>query len=465
MRRSALATSNGPTMNVLVAGDGVMAVRVVEALMRQHQVTCLHPPDTQSWQLEQLDAEILAGEPTSPQMLEAANVKKADVFIACTRSDERNIVASIAAKRLGASRTVCVLTGQGFLKAGDDGLQLARSLGIDQLVHPIDQLAEEILRIVTVPGALEVVDLAGGKVSLIRFAVARDAPATKQALRDLALPQDTRLVHVRRGDELIVPRGDTQLDPGDKVIAMGFRAGLTRLGPLLLGARRYTERHEATIVGGGRVGRAIAEGLARAKWQVKLIEIDKARCEAISQTVPALVLHGDGADVELLEQERIGDSPVVITVTNSDEKNLLIALLVKQLGNPRLVTRADRLSNERMFEKVGVDVVRSATGAAIRRILTQVDARESEIHAELEHGEACVLELTVPDDAPTLRFEHLRAPAYSVVGAVLRGGKAIIPSGQDTLRAGDHLFVFCARKDEEVIREYYTDPRGRSEDS
>src|SRR5690606_39268581 len=120
------------------------------------------------------------------------------------------------------------------------------------------------------------------------------------------------------------------------------------------------------------------------KWQVKLIEIDKTRCEAISQTVPALVLHGDGADVELLEQERIGDSPVVITVTNSDEKNLLIALLVKQLGNPRIITRADRLSNERMFEKVGVDVVRSATGAAIRRILVQVDERESEIYGELE---------------------------------------------------------------------------------
>lgn len=451
-------------MNVLVAGDGVMAVRVVEALMRQHQVVCLHPPDAQSWQLEQLDAEILAGEPTSPQVLESANVQRADLFIACTRSDERNIVASIAAKRLGAKRTLCVLTGRGFLNAGDDGLALGRSLGIDHVVHPIDQLAEEMLRIVTVPGALEVVDLAGGRVSLIRFAVAQDAPATRQPLRDLDLPQGTRLVHVRRGDELIVPRGTTQLEAGDKVIAMGLRAGLTRLGPLLLGQRRYTERHEATIVGGGRVGRAIAEGLARAHWQVKLLEIDKARCEAVSQTLPALVLHGDGADVELLEQERIGDSPVVITVTNSDEKNLLIALLVKQLGNPRIITRADRLSNERMFEKVGVDVVRSATGAAIRRILTQVDERESEIHAELEHGEACVLELTIPDDVATIRFEHLRAPAYSVVGAVLRGGKTIIPSGQDTLRAGDHLFVFCARKDEKVIRKYFSDPRRRDED-
>lgn len=449
-------------MNVLVAGDGVMAVRVVKAVMRQHQVTCLHPPDAQSWQLDQLDAEIIAGEPTSPQVLEGANVKNADLFIACTKSDERNIVASIAAKRLGAKRTLCVLMGRGFLSATDDGRELARSLGIDHVVHPIDQLAEEMLRIVTIPGALEVVDLAGGRVSLIRFPVAKDAPATLQPLRSLNLPSDARFVHVRRGDDLIVPRGDTQLAPGDKVIAMGLRAGLTRLGPLLLGSRHATERHEATIVGGGRVGRAIAEGLAEAKWQVKLIEVDKARCEAVSQMVPALVLHGDGADVELLEQERIGDSPVVITVTNSDEKNLLIALLVKQLGNPRIITRADRLSNERMFEKVGVDVVRSATGAAIRRILTHVDERESEIHAELEHGEACVLEITVPDDVETLRFENLQAPAYSVVGAVLRGGKTIIPAGQDTLRAGDHLFVFCARKDEDEIHKYYSHPRGRT---
>lgn len=451
-------------MNVLVAGDGVMAVRVVEALMQRHQVVCLHPPDAQSWQLEQLDAEILAGEPTSPQVLEAANVAKADLFIGCTRSDERNIVASIAAKRLGAKRTLCVLMGQGFLSAGDEGVELARSLGIDDVVRPIDQLAEEMLRIVTVPGALEVADLAGGRVSLIRYAVAAGAPALGKPLRALRLPPDTRLVHVRRGSDLIVPRGDTELAPGDKVIAMGLRAGLTRLGPLLLGQKRRTEHHEATIVGGGRVGRAIAQGLARARWQIKLIEIDKGRCEAISETVSALVLHGDGADVELLEQERIGDSPVVITVTNSDEKNLLIALLVKQLGNPRIVTRADRLSNERMFEKVGVDVVRSATGAAIRRILTHADERESEIHAELEHGEACVLEITVPEHVPSIRFEQLRAPAYSVVGAVLRGGKTIIPAGQDTLRGGDHLFVFCAREHDQQIRKYYSDPRERTED-
>lgn len=451
-------------MNVLVAGDGVMAVRVVEALMRQHQVVCLHPPDAQSWQLDQLDAQIVAGEPTSPQVLEDAAVSRAEVFIACTRSDERNIVASIAAKRLGAKRTLCVLMGSGFLDSGDDGVELARSLGIDHVVRPIDQLAEEMLRIVTVPGALEVADLAEGRVSLIRYGVAHGAAATEKPLRSLQLPANTRLVHVRRGPDLIVPRGDTQLAPGDKVIAMGLRAGLTRLGPLLLGASRHAERHEATIVGAGRVGRAIAEGLARAKWQVKLIEADKARCEAVSQTVPALVLHGDGADVELLEQERIGDSPVVITVTNSDEKNLLIALLVKQLGNPRIITRADRLSNELMFEKVGVDVVRSATGAAIRRILTHVDPRESEIHAELEHGDVCVMEITVPSDVEPVRFEHLRAPAYSVVGAVLRAGKTIIPSGQDTLRADDHLFVFCAREDEQRIRKYYSDPRATRAD-
>jgi trk system potassium uptake protein TrkA len=162
--------------------------------------------------------------------------------------------------------------------------------------------------------------------------------------------------------------------------------------------------------------------------------------------------------VSFLEQERIAERRVVIAVTDSDEKNLLVSLVMKQMGNPRVVTRADSLSNEKLFEKVGVDVVRSAKGAAIRTILAAIDDGESEILAELEHGAACVQEVTIDDDAKEINMTDLAPPAYAVVGAILRGEDTIIPGGLDSLRPRDHLFVFGARHDQEAIHDYFENP-------
>jgi trk system potassium uptake protein TrkA len=132
---------------------------------------------------------------------------------------------------------------------------------------------------------------------------------------------------------------------------------------------------------------------------------------------------------------------------------------MKQLGQARVITRADRLSNERLFERVGVNVVRSANGAAIRSVLRMIDENESEILAELEHGAACVQEITVEDDAQEVALPDLAPPAYAVVGAIIRGDETLIPSGQDSLRPGDHLYVFCERGDQEAVHEYFERPQ------
>jgi len=443
-------------MDIVVAGDSLMALQLVEALMLRHQVVCLHPPDAETWSGDQLNAEMVSGEITSPQALSSVGANTADVFVACSRSDEQNIVACMAARRLGASKTICILTRQGFLTATDDAAELARSLGIDEIVRPIDQLSHEMLSIILVPGALEIQRVAGGRLELSRFAVAADSEAASQVLSNLKLPEGTRLVHVRRGSEFVVPRGDTRLEAGDKVIAMGLPGRLVRLASVFQGERKL--RREAVVIGGGRVGRSVTRGLMRSGWSVKVVEVDRERCDVVAARTEALVLHGDGTDVEFLEQEQLADASVVVAVTSSDERNLLVSLVVKQLGGARVITRADRLSNERLFEKVGVDVVRSAKGAAIRTIVAGIDPSESEIQAELEHGTACVMEVTVAADAPPVALSRTRPPAYAVVGGVLRGPETLIPGGQDELLPHDHLFVFSARADQAQLRQYFERP-------
>ena len=443
-------------MKVVIAGEGALAHRLAEILMAEHQVSWIIPEEANGHgDHDRLDVEVVSGAITSPESLRAATIKTTNVFVACGSNDEQNIVACIAAQRLGAGRTICVLTRPGFLSLGEDEDALAESLGIDQIVRPAEQLAEEMLRIVAFPGALEVEELAGGRVALLRYRIEPNALITTKPLRQLSLPSDCVLVSLRRNDEFIVPTGETRIQAGDKIVAMGKRSGIRRLSVFLRDIHHLSEKRRVAIVGAGSVGLRIASGLKDAHWDVKLIEFDRARCERVAQMVDALVLHGDGADLEFLEQENIGDLPAVITVTNNDERNLLISLLMKQLGVKRIITRADRLSNERMFEKVGIDVVRSAKGAALRSILKSIDNHHSEIRAELEHGSACVLEIQTPENFPVRRLRDIRPPAYSVVGSIMRGRRLITPRGQDEIHPGDQLLVFCASDDRDKISDFY----------
>jgi trk system potassium uptake protein TrkA len=168
-----------------------------------------------------------------------------------------------------------------------------------------------------------------------------------------------------------------------------------------------------------------------------------------------LVLHGDGTDLDLLESERIGDDPVLLAVTSNDEKNLLVSLLAKNIGVPRIVTRVDQQSNERLFEKVGIDVVLSARGAAIQSVMDSVGHSKADLLAELEHGDAEVLELEVPPDVEPRPINALKSDIFAIIGAILREGRVIIPSGGDDVRAGDRLLVFCKQEHEQVVRDFF----------
>lgn len=433
-----------------------MALRIAEALMAGHQVVSLRPHGVTDIRFERLDVETVFGLPTSPEALRKARAHEADAFVATSDNDEQNLVACLAAKKLGARRTVCVLSRPGFLSVHDEDRELADSLGIDQIVRPAEQLAEEVTRIVTTPGALDVRTFADGQIALMRYRVEDKAPITRGPLRSLNLPRGVVLATVRRGDELIVPRGETRVQPADSVVLMGQRRVVMEVAPMLRTSTSKDSRL-AAIVGAGQVGCAIARGLLRADWRVTIIEVDRERCESVASDLGVMVLHGDGADLALLEQERISEYPVVVCVTNNDEKNLLVSLLAKEIGVPRIITRADRLANERMFEHVGVDVALSATGAAVRTIVQSIDTSHSEIRAELDHGDACVIEVTLPPQFPTMKLKELRPPQHSVVGSVTRNRQLIVPGGEDDLRPGDQVLVFCRTASEEQTRRYFMD--------
>jgi trk system potassium uptake protein TrkA len=444
-------------MRVLIGGEDEVAFRLVEALMIDHEVTLICPPaEAHENRISGMDATRVEGAMTSSAVLREARVEGADLFVGCSPVDERNIVACVSAGRLGAKRTICFIMRPDVQEPGEHVEELAESLGIDTVVRPGQQLSEEILRIIAVPGALDVQVFAGGLVHLLRYGVEEGSPIVRGPLKDIGVPPGVVLVMARRGDTVFVPKGDTRFEPGDKLTAMGNMSGINRLLARYLRSSSSGDlRNEATVVGGGTVGLGVASGLEEAGWRVKLIESDRKRCEQVAIPLRGLVLHGDGSDLDLLRAERIGEAPVLVAVTSNDEKNLLVSLLARSLGVDRIVTRADHLSNERLFEEVGIDVVRSSRGAAVRSVLRMVDVASTELLAELEHGDAEVLELVLPEDLPPVPLTRMKAGLLGIIGAILRQGKVIIPRGSDDVQGGDHLLVFCMRSEEEGVREFF----------
>ena len=447
-------------MYILVSGDDEVALTISEALMERHQVVLLHPTGWSAARLDRLDIERVAGPASSPEVLQRANVERCKVFVACSGNDEVNIVSCLAARHLGAQRTICMLSRPGFFDAEENDEGLARYLGVDVVVRPWEQLAREILRIITVPGALDVEFLADRRVALLRYSIEAGAPITREPIKRTPIPRDVTLVMVRRGDEIFIPNGGTVLAPADKLTAMGTPHGIRELLFKHLRAPSHrTDRRSATIVGGGVVGFIIAQGLEEAGWSVKIIESNRARCEELAPRLPrTLVLHGDGSDIDLLEEEQIGEDPVLVAVTNNDEKNLLVSMMARSLGVERIVTRADRLANERLFDRLGVDVVRSAHGAAIRTVVRDVIDPRHEIRAELEHGDVHVLELELPADYTPTYLRDIHTNLFSIVGALIRKQEVLIVRGDTLLQPGDHLLVICTQADEEKSRALYLSP-------
>jgi len=445
-------------MYILIAGDNEVAYNIAELLMDQHQVVLIGPDAESVPWLERLDVEVVQGQPTSAHTLRAAHIDGCGVFVAATDNDEQNLVACIAAQRHGARRTICLLSRPGFVSIAEQDDDLAESLGIDAVVRPSDQLTREILRIVTVPGALDLENLVHGRVRLLRHLVEEDAPLARRPLSETRLPQNVVLVMKRTGDDTTIPTGTTHFQPGDKVTAVGTPRAIHELRHrFLVGTKRLRRRdpQRATIVGGGVVGLSVAKGLENAGWDVKLIEINAERCAELAPELDGVVLHGDGSDIHLLEEEQVAAAPVFIAVTSNDEKNLLVSLIARRLGVSRIITRAERLSNERLFEQVGIDVVRSARGAAIRKVVRDIVDTRSAVRLELEHGDVHVVEVEVPEGYRRTRLRDFRWDLFAIIATIVRGTEVIIPDGNTFIQAGDQLMIFTALHDEEAAKDYF----------
>jgi trk system potassium uptake protein TrkA len=442
-------------MRIVLIGGGEIGFALAKALAGSHDVFVIDHNPAVGERFEALDVEFIAGSATSAPVLRRARAEDASLLVACTGLDEVNIVACSLANSLGNPTTICFVSKDDFLRPLGDGDALREQFGIDRVIWPEAQLAEDIERIVAARGAIDAESFAEGRIRLLEYRLAAPSPFIGPPISQLKVPKGALLVAVKRDGRFWIPSGTSTLESGDKIVVMGTQEA-TREVQARLGLGLASARQFVTIIGGGDVGFRLAQRLdGDPKIDLRIVESNARRGELIASSLRrALVLEGDGTDLELLEAEQIGRSDVLVSVIDNDERNLLASLLGRQLGARRVITRVSKPANLRLFERVGIDVAISARGAAVASVVHQIEGGRATMLAVLEEGEARVLDIEVPAGYPPTALQNLHAPE-SIVGAILRGRDAIVPRGTDVVRPGDHLIVFTMATSADRVRETF----------
>jgi trk system potassium uptake protein TrkA len=444
-------------MRIIIIGGGEIGYALARALSRDHDIVVVDHSSEVKERFQSLDVEFLPGSATSADVLQRARVAAADLLIACTGLDEVNMVACAMANRLGTPRTISFVSKEDFLSPDGSSDSMREHFGIERVIWPEAQLAEEIERIIAAPGAIDAEVFAGGRIRLLEYRIGAGSPLTSGPIASLHLPRGALVVAVKRRDVIEIPRGDTRLAAGDKIIVMGTPEAMHDVEPQIHGSAPTRAVQMVTIIGGGDVGFRLAQRLDKARdLEIRIIEKDKGRGELLAATLRrALVLNGDGTDLELLEAEEIGRSDVLVSVIDNDERNLFASLLGRQLGVRKIITRVSRPANLRLFERVGIDVALSARGAAVASIVHHIQGGRANLLAVLEEGQATIVEIAVPPTYHARALQDMNAPPQSIVGAILRGGAAIVPRGPDQIRPHDRLLVFATADSVGRVRDYF----------
>jgi trk system potassium uptake protein len=432
---------------VIVVGAGEVGSYVADRLSREsHDVAVIDRDRVALRDVEEhLDVLTVLGSGTNPEILRAAGIDKAEMVVAVTSQDEVNLVCCLVGKQAGVARTVCRLEDPDLRSRKQ--VALHEAMGVDLIIDPDFETAQEILELLEYPGASEVAEMAGGEVVVLGARLPADAPVVGRSLVDIARDHEPEWeflfgVITRRG-ETIIPRGDVTLEADDLVRVLCKRKARRDLMKLLGLARKAPRR--IMLLGGGRTAELVARSLGSRGTEVVIVERDDERSLELAEKLPsALVLKGEITDADLLEESDVGAFDAVLALTGEDDANILACLYAKLEGAKETIAVVHRLSLLPLLSEAGIDVALSPRTASANGVLRFVRGDVSAVATFLQ-GEVEVLEVEVREgsEADGGIVAELRLPKDVLVGAYVRDGKAQIARGRSELRDRDHVVLFA----------------------
>jgi len=439
-------------VKVLILGAGQVGRTAAYHLAREpdNEVTVIDSNESVLRELQsRIDVRTVAGNASYPQILEAAGIADADIIVALTSSDEVNMVACEIANALYRTPTKIArirapeYTSQEKLFA--DG-----ALAVDVWISPEQLVTEYIERLIHNPGALQIVDFADGRVRLVGMLARKGGLLVGQQLRTLKdhMPNaDARVAAIYRNSRFIEPDGETVVEEGDEIFFVAARDHIQRMMNEITRAEEKVRK--VVIAGGGHIGFRLARLLEK-HYHVKLIERDAERARRVSERLEGtIVLHGDAQDEELLIEENIDSTDVFAAVTNSEEANVLSAMLAKRLGARKVLALINRPSYGELMDNRSIDIAVSPQTVTIGSLLAHVRKGDVVRVHSLRRGSAEALEAVVHGDAQRSRvvgrsIEELDLPTGAVIVALVRSERVIIAHHNTMIEPEDHVIMFLS---------------------
>jgi trk system potassium uptake protein TrkA len=438
------------TMNIIVVGDGKVGYTLADNLSQEkHNITIVDKdPDALRRAHDHLDVMCVKGSGVSVNVLLEAGVRDTDLLIAATSSDEINMVCALTGKKLGAKRTVARIRDPEY--AAELSL-LKNELGLDMIINPEQASAMEIVRILQFPSAVNVESFAKGRVRVIEIKVTSDMPIAGLPLKKIAQRINASILvgAIERHGIVMIPNGDTVVEAQDTIYVVGN--SMQTYGFCKAIGSNMLKIRWVMIVGGGRIGYYLSRTILQMGMKVKLIEIDHDRCMELTDLLPeALVINGDGTNTEFLESENLSKMDAFVAMTGRDEDNLIMSLLARQSGVPKVITKVARIRSENMMKILDLDSVISPRLITANQILQYVRGLEAAKTTSIEalykmiNGQAEILEFLVFKDRWYLNtaLRDLKLVKNVLIAAIVRKNEIIIPHGKDMLRLDDRIIVF-----------------------
>jgi len=438
-------------VKIIIVGAGEVGYHIASRLAFENKDVVVIDKSVEAVRriTENLDVQGIIASGSSPETLEKAGIKQAEILLAVTDSDEANLVACLMADMLSpATRTLARIRNAHY----DDYHAAFKEAPphINTVINPEIEVVKTIYRLMKIPAAVDMGELAEGRVKFVGLRLDKNSPMAGVRLMDFAsMFGQTRplIAAVVRRQELIIPRGEHRLEVGDLVYFICENNRLKETVALFDTTTISLRR--VMIVGGGRIGERLATLMEKECIQTKIIESNLDRCHVLSEKMSkAVVLHGDGSDQNLLLEENVGETDVVVALTNDEETNILVSLLAKNLGAKSTITKVSKFSYIPLMSTIGLQKVVSPRLSAISSILHDVRKGKvlsaiSVLGEEAEMIEAIALETSAITGRP---LKKISFPKGAILVSIIREDAIMIPSGESVVEPGDRLIIFARRQ-------------------
>ncbi len=435
-------------MKIIIVGAGEVGFHCAQKLSEEGQdVVVIDKDPLQIKRItDNLDVQAIMGSGTSPATLKESGIAAADMLVAATDSDEANLIACLLARNLNRYiLKVARVRNREYLEEKEmfgDSL-----LGVEQIINPESAMVETIRNLMMVPGASDVIDFVDGRIKLIGFSVREDSSLVNRQLSSFKTANRNLLIGaIIRNEKVLIPHGDDTIQADDLLYMVIRTDEISNIYDFL--DIYDKDFRNVIIIGGGETGAALAGVLDDTKLHVKIIEKDGDRCRSLSEKLgKTIVINGDGTDKDLLLEENIGGMDFMVALTGDEENNVLMSLLSKELGVNKTITRISKLSYIPLVSAIGIDTVVSPRLSAVRAILQYIRRGKVISVAPLkgEQAEAIEVEALETTDIVDRPISKVKFPKGALVGAIIRGGKIIIPTGNTVIESKDRLIFFALR--------------------